>query len=87
MNLIKARHRKSDWSAYYGGTDEIEAYLDDVVAKHNLAKYAKFQHEVQEANWIDEMGKWEITIMRNGNANDIFHDYADFFVNGYGTLK
>lgn len=25
--------------------------------------------------------------MRNGNPQDTFDDYADFFVNGSGTLK
>jgi cation diffusion facilitator CzcD-associated flavoprotein CzcO len=79
--------RKPDWSQYYSGANEIFDYFKWVAESNDLLKYVKFNHTIVSAEWQEADGKWKITIMRNNDPNDIFDDYADFFVNGGGVLN
>lgn len=79
--------RKPDWSQYYSGSKEIYQYFRDVSDSNDLSKYAKFNHKIVEAEWLDTDGKWKVTIMRNNDPADIFVDYADFFLHGGGVLN
>lgn len=81
------RDRKRDWTKYYSSADEFEEYYTGIAKKHGLLHNTHFNHQVLSAEWNDDTGKWKVTIMRNGNPQDTFDDYADFFVNGSGTLK
>ena len=69
---------------YYSPSNEIENYLQEMVEKYDLNKYAVYGTEIVKATWLDSQGQWRITLKRNG---EIFEDYADFFVNGGGILK
>lgn len=84
MKLTFGRHRKHDWSKYYSGSDEIRAYMADVVKQHNLLRFVKLQHKVQRAEWQQDAGKWKITVR---GPHGVFDDYAEFLVNGGGCLK
>jgi cation diffusion facilitator CzcD-associated flavoprotein CzcO len=75
------------WSRYYSGAKEILQYLQGICTQHNLQRYAKFNHRVVEARWLDDTGKWRVTIMRNNDPDDTFVDEADFFLNGGGFLN
>ncbi|KAM3419709.1 putative sterigmatocystin biosynthesis monooxygenase stcW [Cercospora zeina] len=72
------------WSMYYSPSDEIETYLQEVVEKYDLGKYAVYNTEVVNAEWLDSEGHWKITLNRKG---EIFEDYADFFINAGGILN
>lgn len=69
---------------YYSPSNEIENYLQEVVDKHNLDKYAVYGTTVEKAEWLDIQGQWKLTLTRNGET---FEDYVDFFVNAGGILK
>jgi cation diffusion facilitator CzcD-associated flavoprotein CzcO len=75
------------WSQYYSGAKEIHEYFKAVARENDVEKFVRFNHKIVEAQWLDDEGKWKITIMRNNNPSDIFIDYADYFVNGGGFLN
>jgi cation diffusion facilitator CzcD-associated flavoprotein CzcO len=79
--------RKPDWSHYYSGSREIYEYFKNVAVSNDLFKYVHFEHKIQRAEWLDDQGKWKVTIMRSNDPADTFVDYADFFVNGGGFLN
>ncbi|KAH8807486.1 putative MoxY [Xylogone sp. PMI_703] len=79
--------RKTNWSHYYSGSKEIHSYLRDVAESNNLLKYVKFRHEIVRAEFLDDIGKWKVTVMRDGNPFHTFDDYADFLLNGSGVLN
>lgn len=54
---------------------------------NNVLQYAKFNHQIIRAEFIDELGQWKVTVMRNGDPEDTFDDYADFFIHGGGVLN
>jgi cation diffusion facilitator CzcD-associated flavoprotein CzcO len=79
--------RKPDWSHYYSGAKEIFEYFKCVAVENDVLKYVKFKHRISRAEWLDQEGKWKITIMRNDNPADTVVDYADFFINAGGFLN
>jgi cation diffusion facilitator CzcD-associated flavoprotein CzcO len=79
--------RKPDWSHYYSGAREIFDYFKSVAVENGLEKYVRLNHKIVQAEWLDEEGKWKITVMRNNNPNDTFVDYCDYFINGGGFLN
>ncbi|KAF9895312.1 hypothetical protein FE257_000216 [Aspergillus nanangensis] len=80
-------HRKPDWSRYYVGSREIHEYFKDITVTHKLERFAKFNHQVIGAEWLESLSKWRITIMKNNDPKQVFDDYADFFLNGGGQLN
>ncbi|TPX08646.1 uncharacterized protein E0L32_009835 [Thyridium curvatum] len=79
--------RKPDWSQYYSASPEIHKYFKDVAVEADVIKYCSFNHKIIRAEWLSGPGKWKITVMRNGNPDDTFDDYADFFLHGGGVLN
>ena len=78
---------KPDWSSYYSGSKEIYDYFKSVAVSNGVEKYVKYNHKICRAEWLDQQGKWKVTIMRNNDPEDTFDDYADFFINGGGFLN
>ncbi|CAL5867100.1 uncharacterized protein PFLUO_LOCUS1312 [Penicillium psychrofluorescens] len=79
--------RKPDWSKYYSGAREIHDYFKTVALENNVNKFVKFNHKIVKAEWLDDEGKWKITVMKNGDPSNTFVDFADFFINGGGFLN
>lgn len=78
--------RNPNWSHYYSGSKEIWDYLKHVSTSNDLERHVKFNHKVVGAEWLEDMGKWKISIMRLED-NTVFDDYAEFFLNGGGHLN
>ena len=55
---------KANWSAFYSSGPEIRQYLDHLVDKYTLRPYIKLQHRVVSARYLEETGKWLLTIKR-----------------------
>ncbi|KAJ5621653.1 hypothetical protein N7528_006436 [Penicillium herquei] len=79
--------RKPDWSQYYSGAAEIHQYFKTVALENNVQKFVKFNHKIVKAEWLDDEGKWKVTLMKDGDPSSTFVDYADFFINGGGFLN
>lgn len=44
---------------------EIQQYLAKMVEKYQLRPYIKLQHRLTSARYIEETGKWDLTIKRH----------------------
>jgi cation diffusion facilitator CzcD-associated flavoprotein CzcO len=58
--------------------------MEKVADDFGLRDYFKLNHEIIGARWDATSSHWIITIRRNGNDNEVFEDWCDFFVNGSG---
>ncbi|KAJ5707658.1 hypothetical protein N7488_007459 [Penicillium malachiteum] len=79
--------RKPDWSQYYSGAAKIHQYFKSVALENNVQRFVKFSHKIVKAEWLDDEGKWKVTIMKDGDPSSTFVDYTDFFINGGGFLN
>ncbi|KEF59610.1 uncharacterized protein A1O9_04456 [Exophiala aquamarina CBS 119918] len=79
--------KKPDWERYYSGSKQIYQYFRDIAADRDVLKFAKFEHKIIRAEWIEADGQWKVTIMRNGDPSDTFDDYGDYFLHGGGVLN
>ncbi|KAF9892982.1 hypothetical protein FE257_012393 [Aspergillus nanangensis] len=79
--------RKPDWSQYYAGSREIFDYFKHVTVSNDLERFAKFNHQIVGAEWLEALSKWRVTVIRDNDPATAFHDYADFFLNGGGHLN
>lgn len=61
--------------------------MEKVIDDHDLRQYFKLRHEIVAARWHAESAHWILTIRRNGDPEDTFEDWCDFFVNGSGLLN
>jgi cation diffusion facilitator CzcD-associated flavoprotein CzcO len=48
------------WSRAFAGQAEIQAYIQQVARRHDLAPHLRFGHEVLAADWNDDRQLWEI---------------------------
>jgi cation diffusion facilitator CzcD-associated flavoprotein CzcO len=74
------------WSKYYSEGHEILRYFQDTASKHGLNKYIHLKHRVDYAQWLEEEGKWRVT-MTNLDTGETFHDEGEVLINATGFLK
>src|SRR5947209_2051931 len=48
------------WSQAFAPQAEIQAYVQDVARRHELAPYLRFGHDVLSAEWDEDRHRWEI---------------------------
>lgn len=82
-----ARNLKPNWERYYATQPQICSYLQETAREKELDKFVKYNHEVLACDWLDDKGRWRITIMPNKDPSKIFSDEADFLINGSGILN
>ena len=58
---------KANWSAFYATGPEIQQYLEHIVDKYMLRPYIKLRHRVVSAQYLENSGKWLLTIKRPRN--------------------
>lgn len=73
-----------NWSKFYADGDEILAYVEHICDKWNLRRDIKFNHKVTGLDWLEEEGKWKITVSINGDEKV---EHADFIVSAQGFLN
>ncbi|KAK4217494.1 hypothetical protein QBC37DRAFT_307963 [Rhypophila decipiens] len=66
-----------DWTALMPPWKEIWEYLKGVADKYNLTSKITFNATVEKCEWINETGRWRLTIHRN-NTNDPQQDNVFF---------
>lgn len=74
--------RQPHWSAFYAPGSEIQAYLQGVANKYKLMRYIKLRHELTNAIWNSDAGKWNLTL---STPNGLIQDAADFVINCTGS--
>lgn len=79
--------KSPDWDRYYSGSKQIHSYFRKIAEDYDVLKYAYLNHQILRAEWLQDIGKWKVTVMRNNNPQDIIEDYGDFFLHGGGVLN
>ncbi|OQV06038.1 hypothetical protein CLAIMM_10676 [Cladophialophora immunda] len=79
--------KSPDWERYYSGSQQIYDYFRKIAEDYDVLKYARLDHKIVHAEWLQEPGKWKVSVMRNQDPADVFVDYADFFLHGGGVLN
>jgi cation diffusion facilitator CzcD-associated flavoprotein CzcO len=70
-----------DWPEVFSAQPDILDYINDVVEKHQLSKYIRFNSEVTGAAWDDEAQLWRIAIADGAIVT------AEAFVIAWGQLN
>lgn len=58
--------------------------MRETTKKWNLDRDIKFSHRVTETIWLEELGKWQVSIQTGGR---ILVEYADLLISGQGVLE
>lgn len=74
-------HKSHPWNRRYLRQPEILAYLNRIVAKHDLRKYMQFNTEMLSARWDQATSTWEIKT----NTNEMFR--VRYFIPALGVLS
>ncbi|CAO3589258.1 unnamed protein product [Absidia cylindrospora] len=59
-----------NWSCRFSPQSEIHQYLRNVAKKYNLYDQTLFNTEVVQANWLEELKKWELTVREKGSLEN-----------------
>jgi cation diffusion facilitator CzcD-associated flavoprotein CzcO len=70
---------KPDWSESFPSQPELWEYLRQISARHGLARYLRFGHEVTEARWDEATSRWLISTTGGDFA-------ARYLIAGLGAL-
>jgi cation diffusion facilitator CzcD-associated flavoprotein CzcO len=73
-----------DWSSFYAGQAEIQAYIKRTAKKWDLCKHVQLNTEILETIWDEDSAKWKIKLRYD---DEVQEDEADFLINGSGFLK
>ncbi|UXA19458.1 NAD(P)/FAD-dependent oxidoreductase [Mycobacterium sp. SMC-4] len=64
------------WSHYYSEQPEILEYLENVMAKYDIARYTRFSTEVTGASWDDESSMWRVVVRSRSGVEEELHARA-----------
>jgi cation diffusion facilitator CzcD-associated flavoprotein CzcO len=75
---------KPDWTRAYAPQAEIWDYIRGVVARHDLERFVRFEHELTHATFDEERDRWEIEV--HGPAGEVHRLTASVLISGCGAL-
>lgn len=75
-----------NWSRFYPPGPEFEDYLRAVARKYNVYQKTKFGHRFQSAKWHEDLGQWEVIVLRE-NDNTVIHDFAEVLIKATGFVN
>ncbi|KAE8153095.1 hypothetical protein BDV25DRAFT_137165 [Aspergillus avenaceus] len=76
----------TQWSEEFAQGAEIRDYWQSVARKYQVYKYIRFQHKVEQAVWVPELGKWRVTIQDVGIGR-VYEEYLDVVINAIGHFN
>ena len=75
-----------NWAEMFSPQEEIRAYLNHCVRKHNLMPYIHLQHRVVAADWDEDSGMWHVRI-EDMTRQTVFEDTCHYLINAGGILN
>jgi cation diffusion facilitator CzcD-associated flavoprotein CzcO len=75
---------KPDWTRAYAPQAEIWDYIRGVVARHDLRRFIRFEHELTLASFDEDRDRWEIEA--RGPAGEVHRLTATVLISGCGAL-
>ncbi|PVH93709.1 FAD/NAD(P)-binding domain-containing protein [Periconia macrospinosa] len=76
----------TQWSEIFARGDEIREYWQSRARKHDVYKYLKLQHRVDEASWNDEHSKWTLNV-HNLQTKTTAPEEFDFVIFAIGRFN
>ena len=70
----------------YAEAPEIHAYFKGCAIRWDCMKYIKLGHRVVQAQWMEDLHKWDLKI-ENSETNQIITDQCDIVLSATGVLK
>jgi len=74
-----------EWSRYFAGSREIQAYLEKLAADQCVLPNIRFDREVVEARFIESDALWEVEAKRSDGAIETLR--ANIVVSGVGAFN
>lgn len=74
-----------EWSRYFAGSREIQAYLEKLANDQGIAKHIRFSTEVVEARFLEDENIWEVDAIGPDGATETLH--ANIVVSGVGAFN
>ncbi len=74
-----------DWSRFFAGSREINAYLDRVADDHDVRRHIRFGCEVTEARFNEASGAWEADVILASGARETLR--AAMLISGVGAFN
>jgi cation diffusion facilitator CzcD-associated flavoprotein CzcO len=75
-----------NWSRFYPPGPEFEEYLREVSRKYDVYKNTKFGHRFQSAKWHQDLGQWEVQVLRLSD-NTVIKDFAEVLIKATGFVN
>lgn len=76
----------TQWSEIFAKGAEIRDYWQATAKKHDVYKYVKLRHRVDDASWDDAKSKWNVKV-HNLNANTSSTEEFDFVITAIGRFN
>lgn len=77
---------KHDWTSVYASSAEIRTYFEDFALNHGLQKFLKLSHRVENTQWSEVDGKWEIEVNDLATGR-VVHDDCHILIHACGYLN
>jgi 4-hydroxyacetophenone monooxygenase len=74
-----------DWSRFFAGSREINAYLDKVADDYDVRRHIRFGCEVTQARLNEASGAWEVDIISASGAHETCR--ASMLISGVGAFN
>jgi cation diffusion facilitator CzcD-associated flavoprotein CzcO len=76
----------TQWSEIFAKGAEIRDYWQATARKHNVYKYVKLRHRVDDASWDDGKSKWSLKVQDLVNNKSINEEF-DFVITAIGRFN
>ncbi|KAL4809852.1 hypothetical protein BDV18DRAFT_156233 [Aspergillus unguis] len=74
------------WTEEFAQGHEIREYWQGVARKYNVYQYVRSQHRVERAEWLNEKGKWRVTVT-DLKENKVYEEELDIVLNAIGHFN
>ncbi|KAJ5735284.1 uncharacterized protein N7483_000409 [Penicillium malachiteum] len=77
----------TQWTEEFAQGAEIRDYWQSVAKKYNVYQYIRFQQQVQRAEWLNEEGKWKVSIQHLDGSGKVYEEKLDILINAIGHFN
>lgn len=74
-----------NWSTHFGKRDEVQNYLEDFAAAHDIRRHVRFRHEVTCAEFDESRQCWRVTVRRPDEDSELWE--APILISAVGLLN
>ena len=76
----------TQWSEIFAKGAEIRNYWQETARKHDVYRYVKLRHRVDDASWDDARSKWDLKVFNLIDNSSSFEEF-DFIITAIGRFN